>query len=277
MNKPFFIGEIGINHNGNLDVAKKLIDVAVEAGCDAVKFQKRAIDNVYTAEYLKGERQSPWGTTQREQKEGLEFGQEEYNQIDTYCRSRGIQWAASAWDEDSQRFLRQYDLPFNKIASAMVTNLSFLEVVASEGRHTYISTGMSTYADIDAAVSVFNQAGCPYTLLHCVSTYPCTDETCNIATMQSLKERYNCSVGYSGHEAGQLPSLVATALGATVIERHITLDKSMYGSDQSASLEPTNLAELIGNINAVVSILGHGEKFVSEEEDSVAKKLRYWL
>lgn len=274
---PFVIAEIGINHNGDLDIARQLIKVAAESGCDAVKFQKRTIDNVYTADYLKGERDSPWGATQREQKEGLEFGKKEYDMIDTYCRELGIQWSASAWDEDSQYFLQEYDLPFNKVASAMLTHLPLLEIIASEKKQTFISTGMSTYDDIRKAVGVFEKNDCPYVLLHCVSTYPCKDEDCNVVGMLYLKNIFNCDVGYSGHESGALPTVIAATLGAKVIERHITLDKQMYGSDQSASLEPQELKELLESLRVVDSIKGTGEKIVTAEEQEVAKKLRYWL
>tara|TARA_B100000700_G_C15046456_1_gene858199 strand:+ start:2672 stop:3535 length:864 start_codon:yes stop_codon:yes gene_type:complete len=276
LNSPFFIAEIGINHNGDMEVCKQLIDVAIKAGCNAVKFQKRDIDTVYTKDYLAAARQSPWGTTQREQKEGLEFGKAEYDQIDAYCRKKGILWSASAWDIESQRFLQQYDLPFNKVASAMLTYHELLEEIASEGRHTFISTGMSTYEDVDAAVEIFEKHGCPFTLFHCVSTYPCNDEDCNIKAMIPLRERYNCAVGYSGHEAGVIPTVAAVALGARAIERHITLDKNMYGSDQVASLEPSELAELMSAIGEAVSCLGSGEKKILEAEKPVAEKLRYF-
>ena len=275
-NTPFVIAEIGINHNGDIGIAKKLIDEAVKAGCDAVKFQKRDINVVYTQEYLEGHRESPWGTTQREQKAGLEFGKEEYDVINEYCRDKGILWAASAWDENSQKFLQQYNLPFNKVASAMLTHLPLLEMIASEGRHTFISTGMSTYEDVDAAVEIFNKHDCPFTLFHCVSTYPCKDEDCNVSALVGLGAKYNCPVGYSGHEAHSLPTVVAVALGADAIERHITLDKGMYGSDQSASLEPDELAGMIKDIQKVPAIMGSGTKVVLDAEKAVAAKLRYF-
>jgi len=277
MNKLFFIAEIGINHNGDMDITKKLIDVAVEAGCDAVKFQKRKINSVYTQEYLDSPRESSWGTTQREQKEGLEFEKEEYDEIDLYCKEKNILWSASAWDVDSQIFLQQYNLPFNKIASAMLTYTPLLEVVAAEKKHTFISTGMSTHDDIRKAVGIFEDNECPYTLMHCVSTYPCKDEDCNLNSLYVLQKKFNSLVGYSGHEKGILPSLLACVIGASAIERHITLDKEMYGSDQSASLEPQELNQLLTSITSLVNIFGNGEKVISKDEAAVAKKLRYWL
>ncbi len=274
--ETFVIAEIGINHNGDIDIAKQLIDKAAASGCDAVKFQKRDIDVVYTQEYLAGHRESPWGTTQREQKAGLEFEKAEYDIISDYCRDKGILWSASAWDENSQKFLQQYDLPFNKVASAMLTHLPLLEMIASEGRHTFISTGMSTYEDVDAAVEIFNKHNCPFTLFHCVSTYPCKDEDCNVNVMLSIKEKYDCPVGYSGHESDSLPTVVAVALGAQAIERHITLDKNMYGSDQSASLEPEEQTNMISDIRKVPAIMGNGVKTVLEAEKPIAAKLRYF-
>jgi len=274
--KPFVIAEIGINHNGDIGITKKLIDAAAAAGCNAVKFQKRTIDVVYAQDYLAGNRESPWGVTQREQKAGLEFGKEEYDVIDSYCRQKGILWSASSWDEGSQEFLRQYNLPFNKVASAMITHLPLLEMIASEGRHTFISTGMSTYEEVDTAVAIFDKHDCPYTLFHCVSTYPCRDEDCNVGAMQELTDKYECPVGYSGHEAHSLPTVIAVATGAQAIERHITLDKGMYGSDQSASLEPDELAFLVKEIRKVEVILGSGIKTILDAEKSVAAKLRYF-
>lgn len=274
--KPFIIAEIGINHNGDIDIAKQLIDIAWEAGCDAVKFQKRTVDLVYSEDLLNSPRESPWGTTQRAQKEGLEFGTEEYRIIDSYCREKGILWSASAWDTGSQKFLRQFDLQFNKVASAMLTHIPLLEMIAKEGKHAYISTGMSSYQDIDKAVEIFRSNCCPFTLLHCVSTYPSEDEECNLLVMQELRNRYGCDVGYSGHERDILPSVLATALGATVIERHITLDKKMYGSDQASSLDQDELIQLVRSIRRIDSILGSNVKSVSDKERDIANKLRYF-
>lgn len=273
---PFIVAEIGINHNGSLELAKKLIDLAKECGADAVKFQKRTIDIVYSAEVLAQPRESPWGKTQREQKEGLELGKEAYDEIDRYCKEKEIYWFASAWDEKSQEFLRAYNLPFNKIASAMLTHKDLLEMVAEEKKHTFISTGMSRLDQIDRVVKIFEQQGCPFTLMHCVSVYPCPDEWCNLKMLPFLKERYQCPVGYSGHEVGILPSSIAVALGAQAIERHITLDRSMYGSDQSASLEKRGFQLLVRDAKDVVKMLGDGEKMVIPEEEKVANKLRYF-
>jgi N-acetylneuraminate synthase len=276
LNIPFFIAEIGINHNGDLNLTKKLIDLAVTTGCQAVKFQKRDIDVVYTPDYLSSPRQSPWGTTQREQKSGLEFGKKEYDEIDKYCKKKNILWSASAWDINSQTFLKQYNLPFNKVASAMLTHTGLLKNVASEGKHTFISTGMSTFDDIDAAVEIFRDASCPFTLFHCVSTYPCKDEDCNINLVRTLKERYKVPVGYSGHEEGILPSILAVSLGAQALERHITLDKTMYGSDQSASIEKPELERLILESRKITNTMGTGQKSFLRHEVSVASKLRYF-
>ena len=273
---PFIIAEIGINHNGSVEIAKKLIDMAKECGADAVKFQKRTIDIVYTKELLDSPRQSPLGHTQRAQKEGLEFGKSEYEEINKYCKEKSIYWLASAWDEKSQEFLGQYGLPFNKIASAMLTHKKLVEMVAEEKKHTFISTGMSSFEQIDRVVNIFTKNECPYTLMHCVSVYPCPDEWCNVKMIHTLKDRYSCPVGYSGHEHGILPSTLAIALGAVCIERHITLDRSMYGSDQSASLEKRGLELLVRDARDARRILGKGEKVIIPEEEKVAYKLRYF-
>ena len=274
--RVFVIAEIGINHNGDLAVAKQLIDVAHAAGCDAVKFQKRTIDVVYTPEVLSQPRQSPWGATQREQKEGLEFGETEYDAIDAYCRDLGIDWFASAWDVGSQAFLSKYKLKYNKIASAMITNRAVVEAVAAEKKLTFLSTGMSTIREVDAAVDIFRKHDCPFVLMHTVSTYPTAESELNLITVQTLRQRYGVDVGYSGHEASVEPSILAALLGAVAVERHITLDRTMYGSDQSASLEPSELTALVERMRAIPSLIGDGEKRVTEGEEAVANKLRYW-
>ena len=270
----FIIAEIGINHNGDMETAKKLIEWAVLSGCDAVKFQKRTVDKVYTKDYLDSYRESPWGTTQREQKEALEFGKEQYDEIDRYCKEKGIEWFASAWDIDAQKFLKQYDLRYNKIASAMLTNDELLREVASEGKYTFIATGMSTYEEIDRAVDIFKEYECPFELMHCNSTYPMPKEDANLLLIPVLREKYGCKVGYSGHEVGRIVSTSAVALGATSIERHITLDNTMYGSDQAASLNVKDLLRLTEDIRVIETILGDGKKVLSEREKETKKKLR---
>jgi len=255
----FVIAEIGINHNGDLDIAKNLIDIAADAGADAVKFQKRDIEVVYSQELLDGLRESPWGTTQREQKVGLEFSQQDYVEIDRYCKEKSIEWFASAWDLNSQKFLRQFDCKYNKVASAMIIWDDLLKMIAEEGKHTFISTGMSTPADIENAVKIFRDAKCPFELMHCVSTYPLSDEDANLACIQVLRERFGCDVGYSGHEAGLAVSYGAAALGISSLERHITVSRAMYGSDQAASVEPGGFSTLVGSIRKIEVAMGDGK------------------
>jgi len=273
----FIIAEVGINHNGDISIAKKLIDVAVDAGCDAVKFQKRDIDQVYTKEFLDSSRESPWGNTQRDQKNGIEFGVDEYNQIDQYCRNKGIEWFASAWDLNSQKFLRQFNCNYNKVASAMIVDHALLKAVAVEKKHTFISTGMSTYSDIKSAIDIFESTECSYELMHTVSTYPMRDEDANLNMIHSLKEKFGCNVGYSGHEVGLAVSYAASALGITSLERHITLNRAMYGSDQSASVEPAGLRQLVGAVRKIEQAMGDGENRVLDEEIPIARKLREHL
>jgi N-acetylneuraminate synthase len=270
----FIIAEAGINHNGDLSIAKQLIDMAADAGADAVKFQKRNIDKVYTQEFLESARESPWGKTQRAQKQGLEFGEAQYKEIDRYCKERKIKWFASAWDVDSQKFMRKFELEYNKIASPMIVAQDLLAEVAAEGRHTFISTGMSTERDIDLAVEIFTKKKCPFELMHCVSTYPMEDEDANLRRIVTLRERYKCDVGYSGHEVGLAVSYAAVALGATSIERHITLSRAMYGSDQSASVEPAGFRQLVGALRKIEKALGDGSMKMNPKELPIAKKLR---
>lgn len=273
----FLIAEIGINHNGDIGIAKQLIDVAADAGVDAVKFQKRTLDKVYTKEFLDSLRESPWGATQRHQKEGLEFGFDEYQEIDRYCKQKKIKWFASAWDMESQKFLQKFNLEYNKIASAMIVSEDLLREVASEKKHTFISTGMSTSKDIDRAVNIFTKAACPFELMHCVSTYPMADEDANLYRMVKLREKYGCKVGYSGHEVGLSISYAAVALGASSLERHITLSRAMYGSDQSASVEPAGFRQLVGAVRKIEKALGDGALDMNPKEMPVAKKLRAHL
>lgn len=268
------IAEIGINHNGDINIARDLIKVAKDAGCDAVKFQKRTIDLVYSNEVLDFPRQSPWGTTTREQKEGLEFGYDEYKEIDRYCKELGIEWFASAWDLESQKFLRQFNCKYNKVASAMIIYEELLKEVVLEGKYTFISTGMSTPEQIDRAVEIFREAGCPFELMHCVSTYPMEDEDANLYCIKTLQDRYKCNTGYSGHETGLAISYAAAALGITSLERHITLDRAMYGSDQAASLEPGGLRMLVGAVRKIEKAMGNGVISVLDKEIPISKKLR---
>jgi N-acetylneuraminate synthase len=270
----FITAEIGINHNGDMNVTKRLIDVAVLAGCSAVKFQKRTIDKVYTREFLDTPRQSPWGTTQRAQKEGLEFGKAQYDEINCYCKERNIDWFFSAWDADAQKFMRQYNLKYNKIASPVLTNLPILEAVAEEGRYTYIATGMSTWDEIDAALEIFRKHKCPFELLHCVSIYPMEPHEANLLLIPELRKRYGCDVGYSSHELGNTATLGAVALGAVSVERHITLDRKMYGSDQSSSVEPAELITIVKEIRTMESCLGTGIRTFTERELATRKKMR---
>ena len=273
----FIIAEIGINHNGDIGIAKDLIKTAKESGCDAVKFQKRTIELVYPPEELDKPRESPWGTTNRQQKEGLELGKNEFEEIDSFCKENGIEWFASAWDPESQKFLQQFNLKYNKIASAMTVDEDHLKLVASEGRHTFISTGMCVLEDIEKAVEIFKEKRCPFELMHCVSTYPMEDTDANLKYIPMLRERYKCNVGYSGHEVGLAVSYAASALGITSLERHITLNRSMYGSDQSASIEPPALRSLVGAVRKIEIAMGDGQKRVLNEEISIAKKLRVHL
>tara|TARA_B100001027_G_C16230763_1_gene314438 strand:- start:233 stop:1081 length:849 start_codon:yes stop_codon:yes gene_type:complete len=275
--KIFKIAEIGINHNGDMSICKKLIDVAKEVGFDAVKFQKRDINEVYTKEFLNSPRKSPWGETQRDQKSGLEFNEEEYREIDVYCKKKDIDWFASAWDLKSQTFLKQFKCNYNKVASAMIVNEGLLHLVADEKKHTFISTGMSTFKDIDKAVEIFRKAECSFELMHTVSTYPMKDEDANLMMINTLREKYKCKIGYSGHESGLVISFAAAALGITSLERHITLDRTMYGSDQSASIEPNGMRTLIGSINKIESAMGDGVKRIINDEIPIAKKLREHL
>ena len=271
----FFTAEIGINHNGDLKIAKKLIDVAIEAGCDAVKFQKRTVEKVYSKEALDTPRESPWGKTTREQKLGLEFEKDEYDTIDQYCKKRNIEWYASSWDIDSQLFLQNYDLKYNKVASAMLTNHKLLEVIAKERKPTFVSTGMSTMDEIRDAVKIFEKHDCPYSLQHSNSSYPMKEEEANLNCITTLQKEFKCDVGYSGHETvGYLICVCAIMLGARSIERHITLDRSMYGSDQAASLEPQGLKRVVNDVRRIENILGDGVKKIWPSEIPVMKKLR---
>jgi len=273
--KPYLIAEIGINHNGDMKITKELITNAKKANFNAVKFQKRDINLVYTKEMLDSARNSPGGTTQREQKEGLEFNEQEFNEIDKFCKDTDIEWFCSAWDLNSLKFLKNYDLKYHKIASAMIVDKNFLLEVAKEKKHTFISTGMSTINDISEAVNIFKSENCSFELMHCVSTYPMKVEDANLLTINSLKEKFKCNVGYSGHENGVVVSLAAFMMSISSLERHITLDRTMYGSDQAASLELKGMINLTDSIDKMYSAIG-SEKlgFITDEEKIIAQKLR---
>lgn len=276
--KPLFIAEIGINHNGDMSIVKKLIDNAKEANFDCVKFQKRDINIVYSKEILDSPRESPWGTTTREQKKGLELSKEDYDEINHYCQIKEIDWFASAWDLNSLNFLDKYNLKYNKIASAMIIDELFLKEVASKKKHTFISTGMSTIEQISNAVNIFRKLSCSFELMHCVSTYPMKVEDANLETIKDLKEKFKCNVGYSGHETGLAVSFAAAMYDISSLERHITLDRSMYGSDQSASLELRGMKELTSVISKMLVATGSVMTgYISEEEKLIAKKLRAHL
>lgn len=271
----FIIAEIGINHNGDLITAKKLIDAAVEAGAHAVKFQKRTIDVVYTAEELNKPRESVFGTTNRDQKNGLEFGFEEYSAIDEYCKSKKIMWFASCWDEASVDFIDQFSPPCYKIASASLTDADLLRYTAEKGKPLLMSTGMSSIEEIRAASQTAQKIlGNEYVLLHCVSTYPAENHELNLRAILSFKEEFDVPIGYSGHERGVSPSVMAAVLGAAVVERHITIDRAMWGSDQAASLEPRGLEMLVRDIGVWESSRGDGNKKVLDSEVPVMEKLR---
>ena len=275
-NPTFIIAEIGINHNGDIKLAKKLIEMASLSGCDAVKFQKRTIDIVYNKDELNKPRISPWGKTQSDQKKGLEFGKKQYKEIAKFCKKKKIIWFASAWDIPSLEFLDEFNLKYNKIASAMITNLEFLTEVAKRKKHTFISTGMSNYRIIDNAIKIFKKYKCSYEIMHSISTYPCPEERLNLHLIEKLKKRYKCNVGYSGHESSVSPSIIAVLLGATSIERHITINRASYGSDQAASLEATGLNNLVRIIRKIPKVYGTEKKKILDIEKPVADKLRYW-
>ncbi len=273
--KPYLIAEIGINHNGDLKLAKKLIKNAKDCGFDSVKFQKRTIETVYDKKTLELPRQSPWGSTTKDQKLGLEFEKSDYDEIDKYCKELKLDWFASAWDIESLVFLENYNLKYHKIASAMIVDLNFLNEVAKRKKHTFISTGMSTKQDIDNAVNIFRKNNCSFELMHCVSTYPMKVEDANLTTINELKKEYNCNVGYSGHENGVVVSLAAVMMDITSLERHITLDRTMYGSDQSASLELVGMKNLCESIDKVLNSLGKPSLGkIIDDEIPIAKKLR---
>jgi N-acetylneuraminate synthase len=275
MKKPYLIAEIGINHNGDIEIAKQLIKNSKDCGFDAVKFQKRTINIVYDEKTLDIPRKSPWGETTKDQKLGLEFEEIEFNEINRYCKELNIEWFASAWDVKSLEFLDNYNLNYHKIASAMIVDHNFLNHVAQRKKHTFISTGMSKKDDIDNAVDIFKKNNCSFELMHCISTYPMKPEDANLSTINELKKVYQCDIGYSGHENGIAVSLAALMMGISSLERHITLDRTMYGSDQSASLEQAGMMNLTNSIDKMLSAIGEPKLGnILEAEVPIAKKLR---
>jgi N-acetylneuraminate synthase len=269
----FIIAEIGINHNGDLNIARRLIDVAVMAGCDAVKFQKRTPEKAVPPEYQNVIRETPWGLmSYLDYRHKVEFGYEEYAAIDRYCREKGILWFASCWDEDSVDFIEQFSPPCFKIASACLTDTGLLHKIRSTGRTAILSTGMSTMEEIQAAVDQLNRE--KLLIAHSTSTYPCPPEELNLRMIYSLRSEFNCPVGYSGHEVGLQTTYAAVTMGAAFIERHITLDRAMWGSDQAASVEPWGLMRLVRDIRVIEKAMGDGQKRVYESEMKARQKLR---
>ena len=268
----FIIAEIGINHNGSLDLAKKMIDIAVTTGCDAVKFQKRTIDVVYTPEELAKERKSVFGNTNGDLKRGLEFGVKEYKEIDNYCKEKGILWFASCWDEASVDFIERFNPPCYKIASASLTDDNLLKHTKSKGKPIFLSTGMSTMAQIKHAIKILGEEN--IVLMHCTSTYPSNADEMNLRVIENWKKEFSCPIGYSGHERGITPSVLAVALGANAVERHITTDRTNWGSDQAASLETAGLYHMVRDIRQTPVLLGNGKKIVYPRELPIIEKLR---
>jgi len=276
-NNILIIAEIGINHNGDLSLAKKIMKLAKDSGCDFVKFQKRTPDITTPENKKEIIRDTPWGRmTYLQYKEKIEFGLKEYDEINKFSKKIGIGWFASAWDVQSLKFLKRFKSKYNKVASAMITNLNFLNEVAKQKKTTFISTGMCTHRDIQKAVKIFKKKKCKFILMHSISSYPAKEEDLNLALIPILAKRYKCEVGYSGHESTVSPSIGACYMGAKFIERHITLDRSMWGTDQSASLSPDGLRNLVNMIRKIQLIIGNGKKRILEDEKNKSKELRYW-
>jgi N-acetylneuraminate synthase len=275
--RPFLIAEIGINHNGSIKLAKQLIDLAKKYNFDSVKFQKRD-PNICVPEEQKSKiRGTPWGEmTYLKYKEKIELGEKEFREIDKYCKKIKIDWFCSPWDKNSLNFMKKFKIKYNKVASAMITNLDLVELIAQEKKLTFISTGMSTMTDINNAVKIFKKNKCDFVLMHCVSTYPCDEKSLNLNLIPVLKRKFKCKIGYSGHETSVSPTYAAWFLGADYIERHITLDRTMYGTDQSASLSEPGIRELTNILSKFSFMLGDGKKIITNEEKKLIPKFRYW-
>ena len=271
----FIIGEIGTNHAGDINIAKKIIDAAVDSGFNAVKFQKKNVEKIYTNKFLDSYLESPWGTTQREMRLYREFSNKQFNEIDKYCKKKKIPWFVSCWDIDSQVEMKKFKLKYNKIASAMLIHEKLLKIVAKEKKHAFVSTGMSEMKDIEKAVKIFRKEKCPFELLHTNSSYPMKNNEANLKLISSLAKKFKCNVGYSGHEKGaSFVSTAAVIMGATTIERHITIDRTLYGHDQAASLEPEGMRRLVRDVRMVDEIMGDGVKRIWKSELPNMEKLR---
>jgi N-acetylneuraminate synthase len=271
----FIIAEIGTNHMGDVKIAKRLIDIAKDAGCDAVKFQKKTVEKIYSKKFLDSPLESPWGTTQRDMRLRREFDMKQFAEIDRYCKKEKIFWFVSCWDTQSQIDMKKFKTKYNKVASAMLTHHKLLEMIAKEKKYTFISTGMSSLDDISYAVKIFKKYKCPFELMHCHSAYPMPKEEANLKMIPILEKKFKCNVGYSGHETSATNvSIPAVILGATSLERHVTLDRTMYGNDQAASLEPEGIKRLVRDIRLIDKIMGDGRKTVWESEIPAQKKLR---
>jgi len=271
----FIIAEIGTNHMGDVKIAKRLIDIAKDAGCDAVKFQKKTVEKIYSKKFLDSPLESPWGTTQRDMRLRREFNMKQFAEIDRYCKKEKIFWFVSCWDTQSQIDMKKFKTKYNKVASAMLTHHKLLEMIAKEKKYTFISTGMSSLDDISYAVKIFKKYKCPFELMHCHSAYPMPKEEANLKMIPILEKKFKCNVGYSGHETSATNvSIPAVILGATSLERHVTLDRTMYGNDQAASLEPEGIKRLVRDIRLIDKIMGDGRKTVWESEIPAQKKLR---
>ncbi len=274
----FIIAEIGTNHMGDLNIAKQIIDIAVNAGVDAIKLQKKNVEKIYTKKFLDSPLESPWGTTQREMRLHREFSDKQFKEIYMYCKKKKIPWFVSCWDVDSQIQMRKFKTKYNKVSSAMIVHYKLLEAIAEEKKYTFISTGMSTMSDIEKAIKIFKKHNCPFELMHCHSAYPMPIEEANLKLIPILKKKFKCKVGYSGHEvAATNVSVPAVLMGATSIERHVTLSRSYYGYDQASSLEPEGLMRLVRDIRILNKIMGDGKKRIWSSEIPNITKLRQIL
>ncbi len=275
--KPYLIAEIGINHNGSITLAKKLIDLAKKYNFNAVKFQKRDLDICIPENQKNVIRNTPWGEmTYLNYKKKIEFGEKEFKIISQYCKKIKMDWFCSPWDVNSLKFLKKFNTKYNKVASAMLTNWELVELIAKEKKLTFISTGMSEMKDIKKAIKIFKRNKCDFVLMHCVSTYPCPEEELNLNLIRTLKQKFKCKIGYSGHESSVSPSIAAWFLGANYIERHITLDRSMFGTDQAASLSEPGIRNLTLTLSKFPAIFGNGKKTISKGEKNLLKKFKYW-